>query len=103
MLEEIQFFTWDSYNGEMSWWTHLKAEIPNLAAQGFTQVWVPPPNKAAKPHGQGYDAYDLVHDVICISSRSVLDSFCPVGSWRIRSKGFRCFSMGDQRRTITSL
>ncbi|KIM84842.1 glycoside hydrolase family 13 protein [Piloderma croceum F 1598] len=55
----IQFFTWDGYDDEMSWWKHLETEIPNLAAQGFTQVWLPPPNKAAKPRGQGYDAYDL--------------------------------------------
>ncbi|KDN48793.1 hypothetical protein RSAG8_02780, partial [Rhizoctonia solani AG-8 WAC10335] len=26
---------------------------------GITQVWLPPPNKAMRPKGQGYDAYDL--------------------------------------------
>jgi hypothetical protein len=73
--DEIQFFTWDSYDDEMSWWKHLETEIPNLAAQGFTQVWLPPPNKAAKPRGQGYDAYDLVY-VIRIPSRFAFDRFC---------------------------
>jgi alpha-amylase len=31
----------------MSWWKHLEAEIPALAKMGFTQIWLPPPNKAA--------------------------------------------------------
>jgi hypothetical protein len=31
----------------MSWWKHLETEIPALAKMGFTQVWLPPPNKAA--------------------------------------------------------
>ena len=44
----------------MSWWKHFETEIPNLASMGFTQVWLPPPNKATSPRGQGYDAYDLV-------------------------------------------
>ncbi|KAG5353531.1 hypothetical protein C0989_005978 [Termitomyces sp. Mn162] len=26
---------------------------------GFTQIWLPPPNKAAEKDGRGYDAYDL--------------------------------------------
>ncbi|KAJ6513236.1 alpha amylase [Mycena sanguinolenta] len=55
----IQFFTWDTLKTEQSWWNHLASEIPQLAAMGFTQVWIPPPNKAAHPDGRGYDAYDL--------------------------------------------
>lgn len=61
----------------MSWWKHFELEIPRLVELGFTNVWLPPPNKAAKPvshelwnsytsslsvtqSGRGYDAYDLV-------------------------------------------
>lgn len=30
----------------MSWWEHLAKEAPHLAVLGFTQIWLPPPNKA---------------------------------------------------------
>ncbi|KAG6817650.1 hypothetical protein H0H87_005407 [Tephrocybe sp. NHM501043] len=63
----------------MSWWRHLETEVPALAKLGFTQIWLPPPNKAAEKvtttysfenlpplmiiicfqDGRGYDAYDL--------------------------------------------
>lgn len=33
----------------MSWWKHFEAEVGNLADLGFTQVWLPPPNKAMVP------------------------------------------------------
>ncbi|TFY58604.1 hypothetical protein EVJ58_g6311 [Rhodofomes roseus] len=55
----IQFFTWDSKHPSMSWWQHFESEVPRLAELGVTQVWLPPPNKAMKETGQGYDAYDL--------------------------------------------
>ncbi|KAH9481377.1 Alpha-amylase [Psilocybe cubensis] len=55
----IQFFTWDCLHESLSWWKHFEAEIPHLAELGVTQVWLPPPNKAAEPKGRGYDAYDL--------------------------------------------
>ncbi|CAA7267009.1 unnamed protein product [Cyclocybe aegerita] len=55
----LQFFTWDTLHDNMSWWKHFETEIPRLASLGFTQVWLPPPNKAAEPLGRGYDAYDL--------------------------------------------
>ncbi|KAF8825136.1 hypothetical protein HHX47_DHR7000659 [Lentinula edodes] len=55
----IQFFTWESQVTETSWWKHFENEVPTLAEMGFTQVWLPPPNKAAHPEGRGYDAYDL--------------------------------------------
>lgn len=55
----IQFFTWDALHDTLSWWKHVEAEIPRLAELGVTQIWLPPPNKAAEPHGRGYDAYDL--------------------------------------------
>ncbi|KAH7921040.1 glycoside hydrolase family 13 protein, partial [Leucogyrophana mollusca] len=55
----IQFFTWDSRHRHMSWWEHFENEVPNLVDMGFTQVWLPPPNKAMEKNGRGYDAYDL--------------------------------------------
>ncbi|KAH9903005.1 alpha amylase [Cubamyces lactineus] len=55
----VQFFTWDCSHPHMSWWKHFESEVPNLAALGVTQVWLPPPNKAMRKEGQGYDAYDL--------------------------------------------
>ncbi|KAH9945446.1 alpha amylase [Epithele typhae] len=55
----MQFFTWEATHPEMSWWRHFETEVPTLAAMGITQVWLPPPNKAMRKQGQGYDAYDL--------------------------------------------
>ncbi|KAJ7104144.1 glycoside hydrolase family 13 protein [Mycena belliarum] len=55
----LQFFTWDSRRNDMSWWKHVETEIPKLKEMGFTQIWLPPPNKGANETGRGYDAYDL--------------------------------------------
>ncbi|KAI0671713.1 alpha amylase [Trametes maxima] len=55
----FQFFTWDCNHPQLSWWKHFESEVPNLAQLGVTQVWLPPPNKAMRKQGQGYDAYDL--------------------------------------------
>lgn len=55
----MQFFTWEAEHPQMSWWRHFEAEVPTLAAMGVSQVWLPPPNKAMRKQGQGYDAYDL--------------------------------------------
>ncbi|KAG2147559.1 glycoside hydrolase family 13 protein [Suillus clintonianus] len=55
----VQFFTWDARHKDMSWWEHFTKEVPHLAALGFTQIWLPPPNKAMEQTGRGYDAYDL--------------------------------------------
>jgi len=82
---KVQFFTWDAQHPDMSWWEHLAKEAPHLAALGFTQIWLPPPNKATRQvrvsgfndmfttlnrvkllqMGQGYDAYDLVRCLVC--------------------------------------
>ncbi|THH01455.1 hypothetical protein EW026_g1248 [Hermanssonia centrifuga] len=59
-LMVLQFFTWESKHPDMSWWKHFETEVPTLAELGFTQIWLPPPNKAMT--GQGYDAYDLVSE-----------------------------------------
>ncbi|KAL4071996.1 glycoside hydrolase family 13 protein [Scleroderma citrinum] len=55
----IQFFVWGPTHPEKSWWDHFADECPRLAELGFTQAWLPPPNKAMNEHGHGYDAYDL--------------------------------------------
>ncbi|KAL9714038.1 hypothetical protein Ac2012v2_002345 [Leucoagaricus gongylophorus] len=55
----IQFFTWDTLQDNISWWKHFENEVPHLVQLGFTQVWLPPMNKAAQKEGRGYDAYDL--------------------------------------------
>ncbi|CAK5268505.1 unnamed protein product [Mycena citricolor] len=55
----LQFFTWDALQSDMSWWAHVEREVPGLSEMGFTQFWLPPPNKGAEPLGRGYDAYDL--------------------------------------------
>ncbi|KAJ7601776.1 glycoside hydrolase family 13 protein [Mycena polygramma] len=55
----LQFFTWDTLNHEVNWWKHLECQIPKLAKMGFTQIWLPPPNKGEHQQGRGYDAYDL--------------------------------------------
>ncbi|KAJ6619757.1 alpha amylase [Mycena sp. CBHHK59/15] len=65
----LQFFTWESKHKEISWWKHLETEIPKLAEMGFTQVWLPPPNKGADENGRGYDAYDLV---LCIKNEGTV-------------------------------
>jgi hypothetical protein len=44
---QLQFFTWDALNNDMSWWKHVEIEVPSIAKLGFTQLWLPPPNKAA--------------------------------------------------------
>lgn len=44
---KLQFFTWDSIHDSVSWWKHLENELPEISKMGFTQVWLPPPNKAA--------------------------------------------------------
>ncbi len=47
-VTQFQFFTWDCSHPHMSWWRHFESEVPNLAALGVTQVWLPPPNKAMR-------------------------------------------------------
>lgn len=50
-LQQIQFFTWDALQEDMTWWKHFEREVPRLAGLGFTQVWLPPMNKAAENVG----------------------------------------------------
>ncbi len=46
----MQAFYWDCPAIEgipFGWWAHLRAKVPELAAAGFTALWLPPANKAA--------------------------------------------------------
>ncbi len=40
-------------------WQRLRDTIPSLKAIGIDTMWIPPGCKAASPHGNGYDIYDL--------------------------------------------
>ncbi|KAK1826636.1 alpha-amylase [Podospora conica] len=42
-----------------SHWTLLAALLPSLSALGVSRAWIPPACKAASPHTNGYDIYDL--------------------------------------------
>ncbi|KIJ51076.1 glycoside hydrolase family 13 protein [Sphaerobolus stellatus SS14] len=44
---------------ETTWWQMFEQELPRLQNMGFTQAWLPPPNKGMTKDGRGYDAYDL--------------------------------------------
>lgn len=42
-----------------SHWTLLTTLLPSLSSLGVSRVWIPPACKAASPHTNGYDIYDL--------------------------------------------
>jgi hypothetical protein len=56
-LSKLQFFTWDCLHPTLSWWKHFELEIPTLAKMGFTQVWLPPPNKGMDAVRQSYSRH----------------------------------------------
>ena len=54
----LQGFHWESCNND--WYRIVKERVPQIAAAGFTGVWLPPPSNSIAP--QGYlpcDLYDL--------------------------------------------
>ena len=60
----LQGFNWESCNekanNDRSWYQLLTDKVPEIAAAGFTSVWMPPPTKSVSK--QGYlptDLYDL--------------------------------------------
>ena len=58
----MQAFYWDCPDIEgkaFEWWKCIEAEVPRLAAAGFTALWLPPANKAASNVSMGYDPYDF--------------------------------------------
>ncbi|MCG3153639.1 MAG: Alpha-amylase [bacterium] len=59
----LQAFYWNAPGEEGrddKWWEYVRAQIPGLAATGFTALWLPPAHKAANLGGpsMGYDPYD---------------------------------------------
>lgn len=42
-----------------SHWTLLTTLLPSLSTLGVSRIWIPPACKAASPHTNGYDIYDL--------------------------------------------
>ena len=57
----MQAFYWDCPQIEgkaFGWWKYLQSELTELAAAGFTALWLPPANKAANSASMGYDPYD---------------------------------------------
>lgn len=57
----FQDFYWDTEApAGQSWWTHLEAQLPELARAGVGSVWVPSPCKGgAGRFDMGYGPYDL--------------------------------------------
>lgn len=57
----MQAFYWDCPSLERregAWWEVVRAEVPALALDGFTALWLPPASKAASWNSMGYDPYD---------------------------------------------
>lgn len=57
----MQAFYWNAPSverQEAKWWDALEAHVPQLAATGFTSLWLPPSSKAANWASMGYDPYD---------------------------------------------
>jgi alpha-amylase len=54
----IQWFHWYG-EGDGGHWRRLSQEAGNLAAAGFTGIWLPPAYKGSGPTDVGYGVYDL--------------------------------------------
>jgi len=57
----LQVFYWNCpllEGCEGRWFQTIKGQLPSLAADGFTALWLPPPSKAAEWNSMGYDPYD---------------------------------------------
>jgi len=54
----IQWFHWYG-EADGSHWRRLSLEAANLAAAGFTAIWLPPAYKGSGPADVGYGVYDL--------------------------------------------
>ena len=56
----LQTFEWHTHSSpDHSHYAHLTNLLPALRELGITALWLPPGCKAANPHGNGYDIYDL--------------------------------------------
>ncbi len=57
----LQAFYWDcpaAEGCEGGWLRKIMARLPDLAADGFSALWLPPSSKAAEWNSMGYDPYD---------------------------------------------
>ncbi len=56
----LQGFYWDvpQTTGGQTWWQLLGSQAPELAAAGFTAVWLPPAYKGGSVFDVGYGVYD---------------------------------------------
>jgi alpha-amylase len=57
----LQTFYWDcpkTEGQEGKWWDFVRGQVPALATDGFTALWLPPASKAANWNTMGYDPYD---------------------------------------------
>jgi alpha-amylase len=47
-------------NREFEWWNYINEKLPQIAADGFSALWLPPAGKGANIFGMsmGYDPYD---------------------------------------------
>ncbi|MEO8904522.1 MAG: alpha-amylase domain-containing protein [Polyangiaceae bacterium] len=57
----MQAFYWNApaiEGKEAAWWGFLQTQLADLANDGFTALWLPPPSKAAEWNSMGYDPYD---------------------------------------------
>ena len=50
-----QGFHWESHwqHGGIGTWNALRQKVPEIAAAGFTVVWLPPPSDSLSPQGKG--------------------------------------------------
>jgi alpha-amylase len=60
----LQAFFWDCpavENRNGTWWAYVQGRLPELAATGFTALWLPPASKGGNIDGMsmGYDPYDF--------------------------------------------
>jgi alpha-amylase len=57
----LQAFYWNCPSleaNEGTWLRKIKPQLPALANDGFTAIWLPPVSKAAEWNSMGYDPYD---------------------------------------------
>lgn len=65
IIDEVQdnitmFQTFEWYiPADQKHWIRITNLLPELKAIGIDNIWLPPFCKAAHPHGNGYDVYDL--------------------------------------------
>lgn len=46
-----QGFNWESWHADGGWYAVLRRDVRDLAAAGFTDVWLPPASKSVAPQG----------------------------------------------------